>query len=100
MNVYYRILFGYVGRRIYHIHIMSKADAREWHREQKYIKDLAEETSQEEIELWYASEKRDVNYPSANFFEAIGRKDVADLIREAYSKLEAAYYLYQQGKNE
>lgn len=77
---------------------MSKADAREWQREQQYAKDLAEEKSQAEIELWYASEKRDVNYPSADFFEAIGRKDVADLIRAAYSNLESAYYLYQQGK--
>lgn len=100
MNDFSGILFRCTGWRVFDINAMSKADAREWHREQKYIKDLAEETSQEEIELWYASEKRGVNYPSADFFEAIGRKDVADLIRVAYRNLEAAYYLYQQGKNE
>lgn len=79
---------------------MSKADAREWQREQKYLKDLEEEREQEEIELWYASEKRDVNFPTANFFEGIGRKDVADLIRTAYSKLEEAYHLYHKGIQE
>lgn len=97
MNDFSGILFRCTGWSFYHIYIMSKADAREWQREHQYAKSLEEEKSQEEIMLWYASEKRDVNFPNPNFFETIGRKDVADLINSAYKKLEEAYSLYKQG---
>lgn len=72
---------------------MSKADAREWHLEQRENARREESLSDQRELLRYAAHKRKVNYASPQELRSLGYPEVADKLAAAYSMINEAYDL-------
>lgn len=72
----------------------NRAAASEWQAEQRQQAEQRAALEQNREALWYAAEKRNAyNFPCPSVFRAAGLVEVAQLIDEAYAKLQEAYRL-------
>jgi hypothetical protein len=74
----------------------NRAAAQDWQNEQKELARNQEDLEEQQTMLWYAAEKRDVNFPSPDTLERLGHADVAAKVREAYGLLSDAYYMFER----
>lgn len=70
---------------------MSKADARDWHEQQRREKELVEDLEEHTNRLFYAGCKRH-QMPDPDVFHSAGKPEVANKISQALSLLDDAYY--------
>lgn len=75
----------------------NKANAREWHQHRQAQKQAEEDREQQSELLRYAAVKHEMHRSlDPDVFDKLGHPQVAALIRQAYTTLEEAYYLYEK----
>lgn len=78
----------------------KKANARDWYEQEKQAANNGEDLEEQGTLLFYAANKRGVNYPSEQTLRGLGFIEVADKVYQAYSLLQEAECLFRQQNGE